>query len=342
MIGWVLSFAGVALLVFALLSPLESLRWWSRQGARSTFALVGSGTPDAVGRARTPSAVPPAGTPAIATPSPGVPTEPGIVSAPDTPERYVVYLSGVGVLDGHGDTPAGERACLAELARRTGLPVLDGIFPYAVQRGGLLQGTTAGFWRLLAKVRAGRPSVLPYLIQLRNVLQVLVAADPRYGPTYYAGLAQQVWHVLVRNGYRRGCGVPVTLLGYSGGAQMALGVSWFLSLLDVRCSVVSIGGVFSDDPGFEYVDHFWDLRGTKDAVRLAGPLAFPGRWPLNGLSTWNLALREGRVTVLDAGPVTHDGPGSYFDLTASLPDGRTHAEALVAAIAEILAPGLRS
>lgn len=310
MIGWILGILGGALLVLAILAPLESLGWWWRRGERSTIRLVTAHDAPAADR--------------------------------PLPKRFIVYLSGVGVLDGHGDTPEEERACLAEISRRAGVPVLDGIFPYAVHRRGLLQGTMAGFWRAIAKIRSERrASMLPFVIQLRNVLQVLVAADPRYGPTYYAGLAQQVWATLAAHGYRRGCGVPVTLLGYSGGAQMSLGVSWFLTLLGVRCSVISIGGVYSDDPGFEHVEHFWDLRGGKDVIRLAGPLAFPGRWGINVASTWNRARHAGRVTVVDAGPVTHDGPGSYFDLTAEFEDGRTHAEALVTTVVGLLEDGSR-
>lgn len=166
---------------------------------------------------------------------------------------------------------------------------------------------------------------------------MLVAADPRYGPTYYAGLAEQVWDALRRRGYRRGCGVPVTLIGYSCGAQMSLGVAWFLSLLEVSCSGIAIGGVYSDDPGLDHVEHFWDLRGSRDRVRLAGPLAFPGRWPLNRFSTWNRALREGRVTIMDADPAIHYGPGDYFDPSPGYPDDQTHGQALLAMVTAFLA-----
>ena len=122
MIGWILGILGGALLVLAILAPLESLGWWWRRGERSTIRLFAA------------------------------PQQPAVDHA--LPERFVVYLSGVGVLDGHGDTPEEERACLAEISRRAGVPVLDGIFPYAVHRHGLLQGTMAGFWRAVEIGRA--------------------------------------------------------------------------------------------------------------------------------------------------------------------------------------------
>ena len=303
MVGYIIGIAVVGLTVLALLSPLESLRWWSRRGAARTRRLLRSPAPDQA-------------------------------DAP-TPTLFVVYLSGVGVIEQPG-TPGPEQAFVRTVAAIPGAAVVDEVFPYGPTGVGLLRRSTAWFWEIQKRLmqRGGIGSVGP--VQLRNVLQVLVAADPRYGPTYYAGLAQRVWEGLRRRGYRRGCGVPVTLIGYSGGAQMSLGVAWFLSLLDVRCSIISIGGVYSDDPGFDHVDHFWDLRGTRDAIRRVGPIAFPGRWPINRYSTFNKAVRDGRVTVLDVGPVIHNGVGDYFDETAQFADGRTHAETLAASVRHIL------
>ncbi len=75
---------------------------------------------------------------------------------------------------------------------------------------------------------------------------------------------------------------------------------------------------------------------TRDAIRRVGPIAFPGRWPINRYSTFNKAVRDGRVTVLDVGPVIHNGVGDYFDETAQFADGRTHAETLAASVRHIL------
>lgn len=303
---WALGIVLGGLVVLALLSPLESLRWWSQGGAVRTRRLLRAPVDDA----------------------PGVPM----------PQRYIVYLSGVGIIEQPASTEH-EKGFIDALVALPGVAVVDDVFPYAPTGRGLLRGDTAWFWRRQLRQEQRGGFGFP-AVQVRNILQVLVAADPRYGPTYYAGLAEQVWSGLRRRGYRRGCGVPVTLIGYSGGAQMSLGVAWFLSLLDASCSVISIGGVFSDDPGLDHVDHYWDLRGSRDLVRLAGPLAFPGRWPINRFSTWNEAKRDGRVTIVDAGPAIHYGPGDYFDPSARYPDGQTHAESLIALVTAIFAgPG---
>lgn len=310
MVSWGTTILGVALallVAFALLAPLESLRWWARRGAietQRTFARVGAPAPAA--------------------------------SAP-LPDRFVVYLSGVGVVSGDGLSRR-ERAVLdAVAAALPGVRVLaDDVFPYAVDNRGLLQRATRWLWDWLERRRrVRRESVAPKLINVRNTLQVLVSADPRYGPSFNAGLAGQVVRTLDEHGWTPGCGVPVTLIGYSGGAQMALGASTMLALLGMRVSVVSVGGVFGDDPALEHVEHLWDIRGSRDRLRLLGPVAFPGRWPLARGSAWWHAVVDGRVTVLDGGPVEHGGRQGYFGRHPG-PDGVVPARRLVDELTGIL------
>lgn len=110
---------------------------------------------------------------------------------------------------------------------------------------------------------------------------------------------------------------------------MALGASSMLTLLGVEVSIVSIGGVFGDDPALDHITHLWDIRGSRDIPRKVGPVAFPGRWPLSRGSSWHRAVADGRVTVLDGGPVVHDGRGSYFEGRVPGSDGVMPAERLL-------------
>lgn len=309
---WILGGALVVLFTFALLAPLESLRWWSRRGAietRRTFARIGAPTPALKG---------------------------------PLPDRFVVYLSGVGLVSGEG-LSARERAVLDAVA--TALPTITlvaDVFPYSAENRNLLQRATRWMWERLERLRrVRRDSFAPRLIHVRNTLQVLVSADPRYGPTFNAGLAQQVVRSLDRAGWVPGCGVPVTLIGFSGGAQMALGASTLLTVLGMRVSVISIGGVFGDDPALDHIEHLWDIRGSRDRLRLLGPIAFTGRWPMMRGSAWHHAVADGRVTVLDGGPVRHDGRGSYFARQAGL-DGVVPAERTVGQLVDILGQGTGS
>lgn len=309
MIWWIVGVLLCLLVAFALLAPLDSLRWWSSQGAvqaRRTIALTAS--PHA-------TATVPEG----------------------APQRFVVYLSGIGVVDGSGFSRREQAVWHRVEARLPDVEVLMDVFPYSADDRNLLQRATNWWWIRLDKLRrVRRESLAPYLINLRNLLQVLVSADPRYGPTYNAGLALGVWESLQQHGYVPGSRVPVTLVGFSGGGQMAVGAATMLSLLGVPVSVVSIGGVFSADPGFDHVQHFWDIRGSRDRTRLLGPIAFAGRWPVTATSPWHRAVDEGRVTIIDGGPVVHEGRDSYFEGRRTGSDGVLPADRLVDILVHIL------
>ena len=170
------------------------------------------------------------------------------------------------------------------------------------------------------------------LINVRNLFQMFVSADRRYGPTYNVGIAQEIWRSLGRHGYTRRSGAPVVIVGYSGGGQVALGASWYLGMAGIDVSVVTLGGMLSDDPGLDRVRQLWHLYGSKDSLQAMGHVLFPGRWRAARLSSWNRALDEGRIHQVDIGPMTHDGRADYFDARTEHPNGGTHADATVAAI----------
>ncbi len=292
--------AALVLLGLALMAPLESLRWWARLDV--TCAL----------------------------PSPPVRPRPEV-------RRFAVYLSGIGVLAGD-ENSSGERATLDAVRRLLGdLVITEDVFPYAMANRGLPQRATAWLWRCCDRLRRRAPWLpVPPLINLRNVMQVLVSADPRYGDTYGYGLAAVVWRSLVQAGFDPRHPVPVTLIGYSGGAQIACGAARYLAAAGLRVDMVSIGGVYSDDPGLDHIGSFVHLSGSRDRLQHLGVLAFPGRWPTAPLSSYGRAVREGRIRVVDVGPVTHLGRDWYFSRSSRLPDGRTHSEATAAALADAL------
>ena len=313
---WLLGGALALLVAFALLAPLESLRWWSSQGAvqaRRTLALTSADAPGDAAASRE------------------------LTVAGEQPDRYVVYLSGIGVVDGEGISMREQAVWHRVEHDLPRVRVIAGVFPYAANDLSLLQRATSGLWTWLNKRRrVRRESLAPYLINLRNVLQVLVSADPRYGPTFNAGLALAIWDALRQHGYVPGSRVPVTLVGFSGGGQMAVGAASMLSLLGVPVSAVSIGGVFNADPGFDHLQHFWDIRGGRDRLRLLGPLVFPGRWPFTPSSPWHRAMKDGRVTIYDGGPVVHEGRNSYFEGRRVGSDGVMPADRLVGILNAIL------
>ena len=133
----------------------------------------------------------------------------------------------------------------------------------------------------------------------------------------------------------------MVVVGYSGGGQVAIGAAWFLGLAGIDVSVISIGGMLSADPGIDRVHRLWHFYGSKDVLERVVDMAFPGRWPTAPLSSWNRAVREGRIIREEIGPMRHSRDRDYFDAEAVAPDGRTHAEittaAMVGALRQVVA-----
>ncbi|CAM3419610.1 hypothetical protein OCAE111667_09020 [Occultella aeris] len=295
-------------LTFALLAPLESLRWWSRR--KDAPALEGLARPEAGD---------------------------GVPAARRDARLFVVYLSGIGAVDGTTDSRR-EQAVLATLSRE--LPdavVTADVFPYAVENRGLTQRATNWFWKRLQRLqRVPVANTASKLINLRNALRVLVSADPRYGPTFNLAVAQEIAESLSRHGYDWDVRPPVTVVGYSGGGQIALGASWFLAALDVPVSVFSIGGVLAADPALDRVQHLWHVYGSRDRIQSLGRVVFPGRWPTARISPWARALREGRITMRRIGPMRHMGSRDYFDRHNKDADGVDYRRLTVEALLDAL------
>ena len=131
-----------------------------------------------------------------------------------------------------------------------------------------------------AQVRKNQYAPVGALINLRNLFQVTVSVDHRYGPFFNLGQAENVRDALLAYGYRPGSGKGVFLIGYSGGGQVSLGLAAFLNrMLGSPVTVISVGGVMSSEPSCLQVEHLYHLWGTKDPIQSMGDLAFVGRWP---------------------------------------------------------------
>jgi hypothetical protein len=305
---------GLALLFLtAALAPLESLGWYA--------GWFGEGGEEADPAALTPRD--PADAPEI----------------PDPVPHYLVYLSGIGAIAANS-IPDEEQPFIEGLAQN--LPatkVIADIFPYSVTNIGLTgQRFTARIWRWIEQLRLKNPTaVAAFVVNVRNIVQVAISADRRYGPIYNLGVARAIRNHLVRHGYRLGSNTPVTLLGWSGGGQIALGAAWYLpGMIGAPVRVITVGGVMSDDIGLKRIEHLWHLWGQKDPLAPLGEWLYAGRWKLFPNSVWNSALAEGKITLLPLGPFTHNGKGNYFDNQTRLPSGETHMEHALARVKSLL------
>jgi hypothetical protein len=290
------------LLVAGLLAPFESLGWWA-----------GWTGPDDM-RAGAPSRLRQSFAPAAAQPAARVVVLFGINDAAESLRH------------------AHERQFVADLARA--LPearVIADLFPYSAF-GAPLTGDRllARFWAAVATPSGRLTGLLNAMINLRNFLQVLTSADPRYGPFYHLGLAQVIVDALLRDGYDPARPQPLVLVGYSGGGQLSLGAAGFVrEALGVPMHVVSIGGFLASVPGIDSIARLTHIHGGRDWLQAMGQIVFPERWPLMPHSPWNRARSDGRLRFVALEGVRHAGPGGYFGTEARMPDGRTHMEATV-------------
>jgi hypothetical protein len=149
---------------------------------------------------------------------------------------YIVFFSGIGRATGETLSHR-EREfvrLLGEAMPRT--VVIDDIFPYATNNLALTeQPWLKSFWRFSLRSKMGNVPIAGYLINLRNIAQILISADRRYGPIFNQGVAEVIVSGLLRHGYPLSSspnGVyarpPVYLIGYSGAGQTALGASTYV------------------------------------------------------------------------------------------------------------------
>jgi len=260
------------------------------------------------------------------------------------PDRYVVYLDGIGQSTNQYQ-PSVARF-LTELEQRLpdNITLVKGLMSYSVLNRSLTEDRPlAFFWRWAETLQSKCFGAwVGILINLRNVMIVAVSADLRYGPIYNQGLAQQIYESLLQLGYPAAGGIPLTLIGYSGGGQIAMGTLPFLRrALETPIEVISLGGVISGNAMALDVEQLYHLVGRRDPVERAGPVMFPRRWPVALLSYWNRAKQKGKISFISLGPVGHQVPGGIFDPQARLSDGRTHLEQTLDLVMEILVGDLR-
>jgi pimeloyl-ACP methyl ester carboxylesterase len=303
--------SAVALLfITAALAPFESLGWWA--------GWYGDGkappTPDSLPKRA--------------------------VSATESPnQHFLVYLSGIGAMDARAIPQEEIDWGLMAIKRLPETTVVVDVYPYSVTNVGLTnERLFTRMWAYLEQRRLKNPyDLLQFLINVRNMFQVAISADHRYGPIYNLGVANEIVAALEQRGYRIGSGKPVTIVGFSGGAQIALGTATFLkTLLRAPIRIISIGGVMSDDIGVKSVDKLYHIWGDDDPLHGLGAILYAGRWKLFPNTPWNQAMANGKIEFVNIGKMHHNGGTNYFSWTAFTPDGRSHAIATIDTIGELL------
>jgi len=298
-----IALAVFALAVTAALSPLETLSWWAGWTEREIGAPHDVAATDGNGR----------------------------------DQLYVVYLSGVASLSGKYLLRREDVFLQGLSAQLPGAVIISDVFPYSPAGLPLLAGPRLfdRFWRWFQKLDLqGKRSILRNLINLRNIYQVLVSADHRYGPIFSQGAAAAIERSLLNAGFQSGGG-RVVIIGYSGGAQVAVGAAPFLKAwLGAPISVVSIGGVLASDPGIDAIDALHHFRGPGDRIEKLGAMLFAERWRFFPGSHWNRAKQEGRLVIHRTPDLIHAGPRGYFGLPRR--GAQSNNECMQRAVANVL------
>ncbi len=294
--------------IMALLSPLETLNWWAGWGHEAKRGIDPVSKPDQ--------------------------------TQADQAAHYAVYLTAIGGVSAE-DISSRERRFLSNLQeQQPHLSLIHDVFPFSVTNNPLNgERQLSWLWQKIHKSRMKKSGfILSGLIFVRNLLQVAVSGDPRYGPMYNVGVAKEIGKSLLRQGYVPGSGVPISIMGWSGGGQIAIGTARYLhEAFDAPIYVISIGGVMADDPGILYVKHLYHLNGTKDKFPKVGEILYPGRWPFLKYTAWNQARRNGKMSVIVPGPMVHTGRHDYFDRKATLPNGQSYLDKTVEIVSGIIA-----
>jgi hypothetical protein len=252
--------------------------------------------------------------------------------------HYVVFLTGIGGIAPEQHT-AREKVFLEHL--QAALPeaeLIDDIFPYSSSNRALTgQRFFAWAWRIVANLRGRRlVGYLSFLINFRNFWQVLVSSDDRFGPLYNYATADLVLNKLAAHGYTIGSGIPVTLIGYSGGGQIASGAAPFIKeAVGAATHVIALGGVMSSNEGILELDSLSYLYGKADKVQRLGYIFFPQRWPLLTYTAWNHARHLGIIQRVFMGPMNHTGRKGYLDKESYF-EGKSFLDHTVAKITNLI------
>jgi hypothetical protein len=230
------------------------------------------------------------------------------------PDAYLVYLDGIGKRR-FRDTRDGGRLVQSVIDGAPELRVLGQVLPYSPLADPLADRRV---WNWLRHH-------IGLLLFLHNVMQIFIAADRRYRPLYNRAVGSQIATQLRLAGYQPDSGIPVVLLSYSGGAQVATGaVNELWSRLRCPLWLITLGGFHNGANDITHAQSLDQLTSTGDWIERVGTWIFPPRWRLLRWSAWNRAVRDGKITVHGLDPALHIGPRSYISPDARLPDGRSY------------------
>ena len=198
---------------------------------------------------------------------------------------------------------------------------MKGIEAYTITNVGLRAASySRWFWQWLFALQEHHPNgfvqfVCAFCIQANNIIKVGISSDRRYGPVMNYELALKIARRLEKLCFHHLHASRVVLVGYSGGAEMAIGTAEILQKL--CCSpvqVITVCGVFSGNAALESIQDVAMVVGSKDPVAAFGRLAYPGRLSLMPLTNWNRWQRTHPLHRYQIARMSHNGSSGPFSV----------------------------
>ncbi|MBD2593597.1 hypothetical protein H6G74_04535 [Nostoc spongiaeforme FACHB-130] len=298
--------AGIILLTWGTFAPVGTLVWWLRQNSES-LGIKKNLTKNVPSDSRKLK-----------------------VDKSRNIDCYIVFLPGVGDFSANQLT-SGEEFFLNKLEQiHPNCVTVRDVFPYSAANESLGgRRLLAPLWNAAEKAD-GWLSNSDVLIKIRNLWRFAISADNRYGHIYNLGIANAIVdrmnavYPVPKNPQQK---IKLILVGTSGGVQVALGAATYLDQwLNAQLIVVSIGGDFDGENGFDKVDDVYQLVGSRDWIEDISKIVFASRWPITVGSPFNQARRQGRYQVLQTGPHAHSGSQGYFGTTTIGQSQTTYVE----------------
>jgi hypothetical protein len=229
---------------------------------------------------------------------------------------YIVFLTGVGDFSGN-ELASGEELFLDRLEQeQPHCTMVRDVFPYSAANqdiGG--QDIFAYLWDVVEEAD-GWLELTRYLLEFRNFWRLAISADNRYGQVYNRAIALSILEKMdEQKSIPLNLSEPIQLIlmGTSGGAQVGLAATPYLNeWLNTDIVVISFGGVFDGQDGFDSAMQVYHFRGEEDWIESLAGIVFPSRWLWTFRSPFNRARDEGRYIAITSGPHEHDGDRGYF------------------------------
>lgn len=235
--------------------------------------------------------------------------------------HFLVYLDGIHQSEeSHPPRVQEFLSCLEEEIANDSL-LVRGIEAYTITDVGLRSASySRWFWQRLFALQEHHSNgfvkfICAFCIQANNIIKVGISSDRRYGPVMNYELALKIARRLEQMHFHPSHASRIVLVGYSGGAEMAIGTAEMLQkLCCIPVQVITVCGVFSGNAALQNINDVAMVVGSKDPVAAFGRIAYPGRLGLLPLTNWNRWQRNHNLHRYQIEGMSHNGSSGPFSV----------------------------